>query len=560
MAAPNGTNKVAASSPPAQEPATSSTVEMDPFAETDALINGGLQSVDPARGATTADFGDDVLQNIFECNDIVDTPDQQPQNTAVSDSVLPDQMAVNIIEQQNAGTAQTVTTDVNQGQMVNELRATDLSTENNGHVPIAPAPPEETFLAGPSMNFSFVPHHQPASYDYYGNQGPVPEPTFTLDETERAPAPVFDWIPAYTADAFDFDEAQAYTSGPAAIDPALASMFNPSPVYTSGPPPIDPALSSAFDQAPVYTSTAPPGPAQTVVPAPAQPFAQGSVQPFTQDPVQMFGQAPVQPFAYAPAPTYHQAPAPTFVTVLASTPIQAPAATAATGKTPRGRHISAVVGTRYHPYSRRVKGMEQANEILYKSRWAPPDRRAPLTDDEKTPFAVAIYDAIVDFSNFFDKPGKTNKNRLLAFKYDQQYIEARCWEAVECAVRLHIHGSTLVELSDPTWAPKTRKEHPDRNLNFVDRITAVCDLLRHHKTACVDILDGNKMNNVIYAPNVTAKTKSMNASSNDRRAGVYRAGREATDRTELDAGPSSRRGSRATTQDTEYHPYFTYPN
>lgn len=45
----------------------------------------------------------------------------------------------------------------------------------------------------------------------------------------------------------------------------------------------------------------------------------------------------------------------------------------------------------------------------------------------------------------------------------------------------------------------------DRNLKFSERIFNVCEVIRVHKSAAIDLLEGVKQQSIIYAPLQTNK-------------------------------------------------------
>jgi hypothetical protein len=65
-------------------------------------------------------------------------------------------------------------------------------------------------------------------------------------------------------------------------------------------------------------------------------------------------------------------------------------------------------------------------------RWRPLHSEGlPATDAEMAPYVERIYAAIVNFSGFHDKIESRNKlNRLVAQRYSQEEIEAKCWQTV----------------------------------------------------------------------------------------------------------------------------------
>ena len=76
--------------------------------------------------------------------------------------------------------------------------------------------------------------------------------------------------------------------------------------------------------------------------------------------------------------------------------------------------------------------MVEVRQFESRVRWRPQhDEILPSTDDQMLPFVQRIYASIVDFTGFHDKIESRNKlNRLVAQRYSQEEIEAKCWQAV----------------------------------------------------------------------------------------------------------------------------------
>jgi hypothetical protein len=168
----------------------------------------------------------------------------------------------------------------------------------------------------------------------------------------------------------------------------------------------------------------------------------------------------------------------------------------------------------YGPYSSRFTSLEDVTRFVGTVRWIPKNLGPiPSTDQEMEPFVQQIYEAIIDFSGFHDKIESRNKlNRLVAQRYSQEEIEARCWQTVvreidfwllmpvansfqKTAAELHLIGSTIPVSVDPTMELRSpgrkegrgegpaayedkKKAREDRDLNFEERITEICQTVR----------------------------------------------------------------------------------
>jgi hypothetical protein len=92
----------------------------------------------------------------------------------------------------------------------------------------------------------------------------------------------------------------------------------------------------------------------------------------------------------------------------------------------------------YQAYAGRFRSMAEVRQFESRVRWTPPHPEIlPLTDNEMQPFVQRIYAAIVDFTGFHDKIESRNKlNRLVAQRYSQEEIEAKCWQAVVSGIHV----------------------------------------------------------------------------------------------------------------------------
>jgi hypothetical protein len=86
----------------------------------------------------------------------------------------------------------------------------------------------------------------------------------------------------------------------------------------------------------------------------------------------------------------------------------------------------------YDPYLGHFNSWIEARDELFGVKWTPPATAdIPMTDQQKIPFVMQVYNAMTDFSEFYDKQGAKGDNRMLRQKaYDSRYIEARSWEVV----------------------------------------------------------------------------------------------------------------------------------
>jgi hypothetical protein len=86
----------------------------------------------------------------------------------------------------------------------------------------------------------------------------------------------------------------------------------------------------------------------------------------------------------------------------------------------------------YDLYLGHFNSWNEAREELFGVKWTPPATAdIPMTDQQKIPFVMQVYNAMTDFSEFYDKQGAKGDNRMLRQKaYDSRYIEARSWEVV----------------------------------------------------------------------------------------------------------------------------------
>jgi hypothetical protein len=184
-------------------------------------------------------------------------------------------------------------------------------------------------------------------------------------------------------------------------------------------------------------------------------------------------------------------------------------------------------------------GVQEAKLYLSKVWWKPAgadnDSTIPRDDGEIIDHAARLYYAMQDFTTgFADKIETQNKvNRLVSERYHQKEMEARCIEAALRARRLHEEGSTLFPCSDITFEPKSKtkdkatrgrgnvdykvrpKAQADRDLSFEDRWVKLCKAVTECKAVATDILDGQKMDDAIYAPTMHLETKLANMKNND---------------------------------------------
>jgi hypothetical protein len=86
----------------------------------------------------------------------------------------------------------------------------------------------------------------------------------------------------------------------------------------------------------------------------------------------------------------------------------------------------------YEPFRGYFNSWEAARDELFGVKWTPPyTSEIPRNNQEKIPFVTLVYNAMTDFSEFYDKQGAKGDNRMLRQKaYDSKYIEARAWEVV----------------------------------------------------------------------------------------------------------------------------------
>jgi hypothetical protein len=156
--------------------------------------------------------------------------------------------------------------------------------------------------------------------------------------------------------------------------------------------------------------------------------------------------------------------------------------------------------------------MAEVVQFETRVRWKPQFvETLPSTDEEMVPFVTQMYAAIIDFAGFQDKIQSRNKlNRLVAQRYSQEEIEAKCWRAVVSktfrvqlfsnnvqfhAIELHRVGAIVPVSVDPTMELKTpgrkeghgegesayfekKKAQEDRNLIFRERINEICQTVR----------------------------------------------------------------------------------
>ncbi|KAF2436821.1 hypothetical protein EJ08DRAFT_654992 [Tothia fuscella] len=203
----------------------------------------------------------------------------------------------------------------------------------------------------------------------------------------------------------------------------------------------------------------------------------------------------------------------------------------------------------YGPFQGYYRSSAEAKESLSGPKWHPPrGLNFPITEQEKMDYVKHIYDAMTNYGCFYDHLEGKSKNRMLTQSYPVEEIEARCWEVVEAAIELHEHGSSLSSWADPTVSSRKAKEfahssstpsngkgkqishpakaHPDHEFDFEERINQICRTVTEFKSACCDIMDGIKLQAVVYAPTTTWRTKYSNLNSNDNRKPVYADGQE----------------------------------
>jgi hypothetical protein len=189
--------------------------------------------------------------------------------------------------------------------------------------------------------------------------------------------------------------------------------------------------------------------------------------------------------------------------------------------------------------------------------WRPPIVRIeplPYTHDERRSWAYTLFCAIIDVgSGVMDKfPGPDNNtkpNKVIYRKYDQGRMQAGCYQVIEKLVELHSIGASVTPSKDPTFKKKDNPGHnpttpgaireghawyvPDpnsvveRNLSFEERFTELCVSVTHYKTIADDLIDGNDIEKVIYAPvnarkckmesALTSKKKRTEKTNNERR-------------------------------------------
>jgi hypothetical protein len=110
------------------------------------------------------------------------------------------------------------------------------------------------------------------------------------------------------------------------------------------------------------------------------------------------------------------------------------ATTKATTKAKESRTKRSLDHHSYAPFSGHFHTWADAQHELFGVKWTPPvTPEIPLDDAQKIPFVRQVYNAMTDFSEFYDKQGAKGDNRMLRQKaYDSRYIEARAWEVVVC--------------------------------------------------------------------------------------------------------------------------------
>lgn len=216
------------------------------------------------------------------------------------------------------------------------------------------------------------------------------------------------------------------------------------------------------------------------------------------------------------------------------------AASANSKKTPGHNHLPDNDIDRYSTWSGHFTSLGDATTYLEAIQcWRPRpasmdhDASIPTTSTDIMNCTKKLYEAMVDLdTGFMDKAVSKNKlNRMVSRLYSQLEIEARCLQVIHLMIRLHTEGSWLLPSCDITFKDNKDKTKSvyflgsatfvadgvvsrERDWSFSQRLQKICDGVRHCKALATDIMDGTKIESVIYAPNHALSVKNSNKKNN----------------------------------------------
>lgn len=158
------------------------------------------------------------------------------------------------------------------------------------------------------------------------------------------------------------------------------------------------------------------------------------------------------------------------------------------------------------------------------------DATRPQNNQKRAAYVIQLLDALEDISQATDSHGPTTAftkrwaNHPTDPYYNAKEMETVCWKMLDIAERLHAHGPAALSIFDP---PSLANIWKSRNMDFAERIIAICDLLRRSKSRCDKLMKGEALETLVGAPKQKMMNVETNKAQNAGRAVYINTGRKA---------------------------------
>ena len=181
------------------------------------------------------------------------------------------------------------------------------------------------------------------------------------------------------------------------------------------------------------------------------------------------------------------------------------------------------------------------------------DETIPSTNVEQQPYVVRLFASIKATDNVRENTTTaTHQNRWgpNATYYTDIDFEMVAWRVVHRVTKLHTRGWSWTA-SDSAFMKQIMETE---GWTFEERIKIICELLKHSKTTCMELLKGEKLLTVTGMPHVLVARTANNQISNKRKADHIQAGKSQAEQNQAEnneagndqAGNKKRRQSNRT--------------
>ncbi|KAF1846237.1 uncharacterized protein K460DRAFT_406455 [Cucurbitaria berberidis CBS 394.84] len=159
-----------------------------------------------------------------------------------------------------------------------------------------------------------------------------------------------------------------------------------------------------------------------------------------------------------------------------------------------------------------------------------PDLSIPKTDEQRAGYVLRLLLAMRNRDDVLDKDVESKRYNATGtddmgggYYYKEEDMEKVCWEIVNIAEKLHIHGPNILSIYDRETLRNIKR---DINFTFEERMQCLIKMLCFFKSRCDAFMKGSAMEETVAQPLQKLTQALTNRNQNDKRAKIIAAGRK----------------------------------